>query len=349
MQENNKEELMNDDDNEKDSLSELRDMANSLRMDSITEPLAETMRIANENKAVTGVSSMLTGFTNSIPFDKIGMGIIKAIEKEREILLSKSTASVIKGISDFNYLVGSSFIEWIKTIDVSPIQSIVKSLNIPELQQQYKELNDTFLEVMYENRWFPYASWTKDRAVLYEVAEILQDTTLDGERTERINEVIFTYYSKEKIEEIVVIWEDIGLPNYTLRIFNEAVNAYYREEYALTVLSLIPFWEGVIADKTHCPNDYHVSGRTRQNLGKLLKSNNVDDAFKSYCNDFIFYDCRNKEGYKDDVPGRHAYSHSWFTSYPNRKAALNAILFTDFLFKLDEIPVEDNEEKENGV
>ena len=37
---------------------------------------------------------------------------------------------------------------------------------------------------------------------------------------------------------------------------------------------------------------------------------------------------------KEDVPGRHGIAHCWYNKYPTKKAALNAILFTDFLLNL---------------
>lgn len=43
---------------------------------------------------------------------------------------------------------------------------------------------------------------------------------------------------------------------------------------------------------------------------------------------------------KSDVPGRHGIAHCWYDTYPNRKMALNAIIFTDFLLELK--PIEKN-------
>ena len=42
----------------------------------------------------------------------------------------------------------------------------------------------------------------------------------------------------------------------------------------------------------------------------------------------------NPDNYYIDVPGRHSFAHAWYTKYPTRKSALNAILFTDFLLSL---------------
>ena len=49
---------------------------------------------------------------------------------------------------------------------------------------------------------------------------------------------------------------------------------------------------------------------------------------------------------KDDVPGRHPVAHSWYNSYPSKKMALNAILFTDCLINISELQT--MEENNNG-
>ena len=47
------------------------------------------------------------------------------------------------------------------------------------------------------------------------------------------------------------------------------------------------------------------------------------------------YSCYSVEEVIDDVPGRNSSAHSWYSEYPSKKAALNAILFTDFLLRLE--------------
>ena len=135
------------------------------------------------------------------------------------------------------------------------------------------------------------------------------------------------------------------LPSYMIRILVQAVQAYHRREYALTVSALSTLWEGIIQEKVN-DNSYRVSRKTRENLAKLIEENEFDKIFSSFCEEFIFYDCRKAEEVKQDVPGRHCIAHCWYNTYPNRKMALNAILFTDFLLRLK--PLEKLEEKENG-
>ena len=93
-------------------------------------------------------------------------------------------------------------------------------------------------------------------------------------------------------------------------------------------------------------NSYRVSKRTRENLNKLIEENEFDEVFSSFCEEFIFYDCRKAEEVTPDVPGRHGIAHCWYNTYPNRKVALNAILFTDFLLGLK--PLDKMEDEDNG-
>lgn len=344
MQENNKEELMNNDDNEKDSLSELRDMANNLRLDSIVEPLAETVRIANKSKAVTGVSS----YANQL-LGNLGNSVLNAMKSETAEIISQFAVSALQGMVNAGAkLAKSAFVEWLSNVDASPIISALNEF-VPKLKHSYEEINSAVLKSLHETRWFPYASWAEDDIVLCEVIETIQKNPSVDIKTKNIDRIMFTYYSKEKIESMRVSWKALGLPKHTLKILNEAVRAYHRREHALTVLSLVSFWEGIIAEKVHKENERRNTQKTNENLKELLDANNLDEVFNSYCKDYIFYNCNSKEEYKDDVPGRHSYAHSWFTSYPNRKAALNAILFTDFLFKLDEIPIEDTGGEKDDV
>ena len=55
----------------------------------------------------------------------------------------------------------------------------------------------------------------------------------------------------------------------------------------------------------------------------------------SFFDEYIMYNCESVEEVKEDVPGRNSSAHSWYNKYPSRKAALNAILFTDFLLDIE--------------
>lgn len=129
-------------------------------------------------------------------------------------------------------------------------------------------------------------------------------------------------------------WRKSNLPSYMIRILVQSVQAYMRKEYALTISALVTLWEGIIQEKAN-DDSYRVSNKTRDNLKKLIEENKLDCIFSSFCDEFILYQCRAPEEVKGDVPRRHAIAHCWYDKYPNRKVALNAIIFTDFLLKLE--------------
>jgi len=85
---------------------------------------------------------------------------------------------------------------------------------------------------------------------------------------------------------------------------------------------------------------WHKWDKVQKYLKSLISTNEVSSVIQSYCDEYIFYNCTGTAEFKPDVPGRHAYTHSWYTKYPSKKAALNAILFTDFLLNLSPIPCE---------
>jgi len=122
----------------------------------------------------------------------------------------------------------------------------------------------------------------------------------------------------------------------------QGVQAYHRKEYAVTVTMLSTLWEEIIYDKL---NDAHRKNgkRTKKNFEKLVDANDYNKLITSFFEDFIMYDCGSVEDVKNDVPGRNSTAHGWYSKYPSRKAALNAILFTDFLLRME--PVEQSEEE----
>ena len=264
-----------------------------------------------------------------------------------------ATANLISGL---NNLVNNSAMreiqsitsrlgKWLQTIDFSPLTSILENIRAAGFDHDYREVNDVFLKAMFDAKWFPYAGWIASFRIVHEMLEILNSSRASKNRIKRIDRLIFSYYDKDEIDNFKRRWRKMGLPSYMIRILVQAVQAYHRREYALTVSALSTLWEGIIQEKVN-DNSYRVSRKTRENLTKLIEENEFDKIFASFCEEFIFYDCRKVEEVKPDVPGRHGIAHCWYNTYPNKKMALNAILFTDFLLRLK--PLEKLEEKENG-
>ena len=101
----------------------------------------------------------------------------------------------------------------------------------------------------------------------------------------------------------------------------------------------IPYWS-MIPAVTRTPKDREnlsMVGRTCAGVGSALIAMFTMLLVGILGETFIYYNCSSPEEVKQDVPGRHAIAHGWYRTYPTRKTALNAILFTDFLIDLKPI------------
>lgn len=244
-------------------------------------------------------------------------------------LMTLVTNPMIQGL----HTIASTLGEWLQTIDFSPLTSILENIRDSGFVCDYKEVNEIFLRAMFDARWFPYAGWIADFRVADAMFEILDTSRASKNRIKRIDRLIFSYYNKEEINNLKRGWRQMNLPSYMTRILVQSIQAYHRREYALTVSALSTLWEGIIQEKVH-DYSFRISRKTREHLTQLIDANEFDKIFSSFCEIFIFYDCIKPEEVIPDVPGRHGIAHCWYNTYPNRKMALNAILFTDFLLGL---------------
>lgn len=308
----------------------------------INEAIAAVNNNALKSIRELSIKSSLPNYQFDIPAIKIW-----------DDLGTKATANLISGLNTFVnnsamreiQAITSRLGKWLQTIDFSPLTSILENIRTAGFDHDYREVNDVFLKAMFDAKWFPYAGWIANFRIVDEMIEILNTSRASKNRVKRIDRLIFSYYDKDEIDNFKRRWRKMGLPSYMVRILVQTVQAYHRREYALTVSALSTLWEGIIQEKVN-DNSYRVSKKTRENLSKLIEENEFDKIFSSFCEEFIFYDCRKVEEVKPDVPGRHGIAHCWYNTYPNRKVALNAILFTDFLLGLK--PLDKTEEKENG-
>lgn len=215
------------------------------------------------------------------------------------------------------------------------LQSIIDSLRI-----DHSSYIERYHHHLYKARWFPLTGWQTDFGLVVDINEILSTTRDSKNRVKKLDRTIFAYYSKERIEVMKKEWREEGLPEYLMRILHQAVQAYHRKEYALTTIVLSTVWEGIIYNKVSDRRGKR-GDRTKENFSWLIAGNQMDEVFKSFFEDFVMYNCYSPQEAIPEVPGRNSLAHSMYTSYPTRKAALNAILFTDLLLKIDPVNIED--------
>lgn len=230
----------------------------------------------------------------------------------------------------------------LETIDFSPLYSIFEQLKGFDFSKYRSKLNKIVIAETYDAKWFPHALCLDDRDMVAEFWDIIESTRKSKNRIKRIDQLVYSRYDKNRIERMKKAWRQNNISSHKLRMMNQAVQAYHRKEYAITVVMLSTLWEGIIYDKA---NDLRgKSGkRTKEDFSKLISQTDYDELFASFFDEYIMYDCRSVADVIEDVPGRNSSAHSWYSKYPSRKAGLNAILFTDFLINLEPL-----EEVENG-
>lgn len=193
--------------------------------------------------------------------------------------------------------------------------------------------------VLHNAKWFPLTGMQADENLALEITEILATSRDSKNRVKRLDQAIFLYYTKTRLETMKKEWRRMDLPRYLMRILHQAVQAYHRKEYALTTIVLATTWEGIIYAKVD-DGSFKKDSKTKEYFAELLQENNQDDVFQDFFENYIVYNCKSAQEAIREVPGRHSLAHSMYESYPTRKAALNAILFTDFLLRLEPVSSE---------
>ena len=206
-----------------------------------------------------------------------------------------------------------------------------------KFRERREQLKEIIIVECYDAKWFPQAVFDLlDADGLSGFLGVLEHTRKSKSRVKKLDGLILSYYDDKYVEAQKKSWRNLGLPEYMTRIFHQAVQAFHRKEYAITVIVLSTFWEGIINRKSGVVDGTHVNSRdTKENFKGLVEENGSEVIISSFYDEYIMYQYREKADLIDDVPGRHGVAHGAYNGYPSRKAALNAILFTDFLLKLE--------------
>ena len=331
-------------------------MESQERIEIITAPLSRAFSAYKTN--ILFSSPMIEAMKQSVihsAFENIKLQLsVPALNlaKQINISLRNSLTDSIRGVLD-NYtsivnVLRTPALDWFRSFDFTPITEALKNLQIDsDISRKYRELNEIYLQTMYETKWFPYAGWIADMSLFREVNEIISTSKgVSKNREKRIDKAILSYYTKTEIRGIKRLWRNTDLDFCIRKTLSQAIEAYLRGEYALTISCLSTMWEGLIYIKA---KDVPPSERkrqrmdtTKQELQKLVEYNDYELIFSDYFNNFIVSNCNAVDDVVEGVPNRHGVAHSWYKKYPNKKAALNAVLLTDFIINLK--PIEQTEE-----
>ena len=266
--------------------------------------------------------------------------------------LTDSIKSVLDNVTSLSNAINTPALDWFRSFDFTPITEALKVLQIDlGTSQNYRNLNEIYLRTMYETKWCPYAGWIADTTLFWKVNEIIRTSRgASKNREKRIDKVILSYYTKTELQNIKKRWWNSDLDYCIRKVLSQAIGAYLRGEYALTISCLSTMWEGLIYIKAKdAPSSERKRQRmeeTKQELQNLVEYNDYEVILSDYFNDFIVSNCNAVDDVVEGVPNRHGAAHSWYKKYPNKKAALNAILLTDFIISLE--PIGQTEKSEDG-
>lgn len=306
-------------------LSEYKDIANAAMLSSV----ALNTEVKNLVSDVAKAS-----------LDVYNSDVIRFISQAAQTIMPAYT-SAIKEIAN------SPALQWISSIDFSPLKSMLEDLQIgKEVLEYYNRLNKVCLVALYECKWFPYASWSADFQLVKEIYSVLSSSRGTSKRREkRIDRLILGYYTARRLQEMKRSWRESDLAPHIKKILCQAVDAHIQGKYVLTITCLSTMWEGLIHHKLHITGRYGQK-KTGQGLVNLIEENNLDPVFGEFYANLIVCDCNTTDEVVDGIPNRNGVSHSKYKKYPSKKASLNAILITDFIIHLE--PKQEMEESANG-
>ncbi|WP_108775975.1 hypothetical protein [Lactimicrobium massiliense] len=333
----------------------------NLRFSEILTPVMDRLSITAATVSMEGISSALQSVVESTkPLQTAYMDSMASILRSFQPLSNLNTSLVTDAaLQSFKLNIGSlidtsawkleqeSLAQTIAAQNQALLSSIAKITEIYQpfythLSEIGKSILSSYLnglnQVLLSENWFPYIISLEDREFHKSLMNTLIHTNAGSKsREKRINRLIYDQYTKSRIESIRKSWRYCDLASFQIRILNQAVYAYHRGEYAITAIVLVSFWEGIIKDKTGHGNERQSIKAIRTESEELILNNDYPQIYAEFSTSCIFYDCNSVEEIKQDLPGRHQMAHSWFSQYPSKKTALNAILFTDFLIKMNAI------------
>ena len=333
----------------------------NLRFSEILTPVMNRLSITAATVSMAGISSALQSVVESTkPLQTAYMDSMASVLRSFQPLSNLNTSLVTDAaLQSFKLNIGSlidtsawkleqeSLAQTIAAQNKAILSSIARITEIYQpFYNQLSEIGKSILssylnglnQVLLSENWFPYIISLEDKEFHKNLMNTLLHTNAESKsREKKINCLIYDQYTKTRIESIRKSWRYCDLTNFQVRILNQAVYAYHRGEYAITAIVLVSFWEGIIKDKTGHGNERQGTKAIRTESEELILNNDYPQIYAEFSTSCIFYDCNSIEEIKQDLPGRHQMAHSWFSQYPSKKTALNAILFTDFLIKMNAI------------
>lgn len=300
---------------------------------------------ATQNPTVMAATEVATRFTepmglaalqmSNLQLDTAALQFANNIERVQPPNYMTNIQGVLDAYSSALATVQSPFLDWLQTVDISPLTRIWERWDTERRleEERYRELQKLHLQVMYQARWFPYASTLAGDMLFDEINEIIASSkigaTVSKRCEKRIDTAILSHYTKAEIKRIKKKWNDSEIEPYFKKALGQTLDAYLRKEYALAIPFLATMWEGIIKSKVG-----KNEKKFKEKCKDLVDENGYDEVFSDFFNNLIFGQCYSVNDVVDGIPNRNGVAHSWYIKYPSQKAALNAILLTDFVLSL---------------
>lgn len=300
---------------------------------------------ATQNPTVMAATEVATRFAepmglaalqmSNLQLDTAALQFANNIERVQPPNYMTNIQGVLDAYSSALATVQSPFLDWLQTVDISPLTRIWERWDTERRleEERYRELQKLHLQVMYQARWFPYASTLAGDMLFDEINEIIASSkigaTVSKRCEKRIDTAILSHYTKAEIKRIKKKWNDSEIEPYFKKALGQTLDAYLRKEYALVIPFLATMWEGIIKSKVG-----KNEKKFKEKCKDLVDENGYDEVFSDFFNNLIFGQCYSVNDVVDGIPNRNGVAHSWYIKYPSQKAALNAILLTDFVLSL---------------
>jgi len=144
-----------------------------------------------------------------------------------------------------------------------------------------------------------------------------------------VDKIFLNFYNKEKLEKLVGLWSEQDFIHHRIKIISEAVNAHIEGKYELSIPTLLPQLEGIIADI------YQHTGRmTFKNITDYVETiferdSRFDRVSKTFFQSIILEEFE----WQGPVPffSRNAILHGADINYATPANSLRLILMLDLL------------------
>ena len=172
-------------------------------------------------------------------------------------------------------------------------------------------------------------------------AALLDQISLSFEKgqltAQDVDEILVHFYNKDKLEKLVEAWSERDFIQHRMKILKAAVEAHIEGRFELSIPTLLPQIEGIIADISE-----HAVRMNFKDIEDYVESIFARNS-RFDCVGKVFFLSTLLEPFKwqDPIPffSRHAILHGADTNYASASNSLRLILIIDQLQNSMQVPL----------